>query len=296
MTLAQTQATDSPQTATTPRRRRRPLTVGRTLLYVFLVIAAAVVLLPMLWALSTSFKKRGDMFTYPPKLLPHPFTLENYQHLLQQQPFFRWFGNTVLVATISTVVVVLVCSLAGFGFAKYRFAGKNALFSFMFGSLAIPYAVVVLPLFVVLIKVGLTYPYFALIVPWVAPAFGIFMMRQYIEQSIPNELLEAGRVDGCSEFRIFIRLVLPLLRPALGALGVWSFLNTYNNFLWPLIVVSDPKYYTLPLGLATIYAAQGRQIDLVIPGAVLAAIPSLIVFILLRKQLLEGLTAGSVQN
>jgi multiple sugar transport system permease protein len=277
------------------RRHRRGPSAGRLAVYAVLSIIAFVVLLPLLWALSTSFKQRGDMFAYPPQLLPHPFTLENYRHLLEQQPFASWFVTTLIVAVVSTVVSVLVCSLAGFGFAKYRFRGKALLFNTMFGSLAVPYAVVVLPLFVILTKVGLTEPFFALIVPWVAPAFGIFMMRQYIEQSVPDEILEAGRVDGCSEFRIFLRLVLPLLRPALGALGVWNFLNSYNTFLWPLIIVSDPNRYTLSLGLATVYAAQSRQIDLVMAGSVMAAVPTIIVFIALRKQLLDGLTAGAVK-
>jgi ABC-type glycerol-3-phosphate transport system permease component len=241
-------------------------------------------------------KQRGAMFAYPPTLIPFPATLKNYAHLLAQAPFASWFATTVIVAVVSTAVAAFVCSLAGFGFAMYRFPGKNALFSLMFGTLAIPYIAVLLPLFVLLTQVGLSEPFFAMIVPWVAPAFGIFMMRQYIEQTIPIELLEAGRTDGCSEFTIFLRIVLPVLRPALGALAVWNFITSYNAYLWPLMIVSNPHRYTLALGLATLYGAQNHQIDLVMPGAVLASVPSLIVFFLLRKQLLEGLTAGSVKN
>ncbi|MEU4604497.1 carbohydrate ABC transporter permease [Kribbella sp. NPDC023972] len=269
---------------------------GRIALYAFLVVLAAVFILPMLWALSASFKNRADIFQYPPKLLPSPATLVNYVRLIEEQPFVSWFVTTLIVAVVSTVVAVLVCSLAGFAFAKYRFRGKKTLFDIMFSSLAIPYAVIVLPLFVVLTQTGLTEPFFAMIVPWVAPAFGIFMMRQYIEQTVPDEILEAGRIDGCTEFGIFLRLVLPLMRPALGALAVWNFLNSYNNFLWPLIVVSDPNRYTLALGLATVYGAESHQVDLVLAGSVLAAIPALMVFIVLRKQLLDGLTAGSVKS
>lgn len=147
-----------------------------------------------------------------------------------------------------------------------------------------------------LAKAHLTTPYFALVVPWVAPAFGIFMMRQFAEQSIPDALLDAARVDGCTEFGLFRRIVLPLLRPALGALGVWSFLNSFNSLIWPLIVVSDPGDYTLPLGIQALFGATNRQYDLVLVSSVLAAIPSLLVFFLLRKQLLEGLTAGAVKS
>lgn len=281
--------------STPPPRRRRSLSAGRTVLYIALIVIAAIVVMPLVWTLSTSFKERGDMFAYPPTLLPSPFTVANYGNLFAKAPFADWFLTTVIVAVVSTALAAFVCSLAGFGFAMYRFRGKDFLFNFMFGSLAVPYIVVLLPLFVILTQVGLTEPFFAMIVPWIAPAFGIFMMRQYIEQSIPSELLEAGRVDGCGEFKIFLSIVLPILRPAVGALAVWNFINSYNSFLWPLMIVNDPNRYTLSLGLANLYGAQSRQIDLVMAGSVLAAVPSLIVFILLRKQLLEGLTAGSVK-
>ncbi|MBB5808912.1 multiple sugar transport system permease protein/arabinosaccharide transport system permease protein [Saccharothrix ecbatanensis] len=219
----------------------------------------------------------------------------NYRGLLAAQPFWSWFTVSTVVAVLATVVSVLLCSLAGFAFAKYRFHGRNALFTIMFSSLAVPFAVIIVPLFIMVAKARLTEPYFSLVVPWVAPAFGIFMMRQFTEQSVPDELLDAARMDGCTEFGLFRRVVLPLLRPALGALGVWSFLNSYNSLLWPLIVISEPEDYTLPMGIQALFGATGRQYDLVLAGSVLAAVPSLLVFFLLRKQLLEGLTAGAVK-
>ncbi|MCX5415916.1 carbohydrate ABC transporter permease [Streptomyces sp. NBC_00059] len=280
----------------TPRARRGRRRASRALLYTFLIALLLVFALPLLWALSSSFKARGDIFGYPPKLLPSPATLDNYRGLLDDNPFWSWLLISTVVAVISTVAAVLLCALAGFAFAKYRFRGKNVLFNVMFSSLAVPFAVIVVPLFVMLAKAHLTTPYFALVVPWVAPAFGIFMMRQFAEQSIPDALLDAARVDGCTEFGLFRRVVLPLLRPALGALGVWSFLNSFNSLIWPLIVVSDPGDYTLPLGIQALFGATNRQYDLVLAGSVLAAIPSLLVFFLLRKQLLEGLTAGAVKS
>jgi multiple sugar transport system permease protein len=162
-----------------PARRRHGLSAGRTALYIVLTVIAAVVVLPLVWTLTTSFKERGDMFAYPPTLLPSTPTLENYRNLFAAAPFGSWFFTTVVVAAVSTALAAFVCSLAGFGFAMYRFRGKDFLFNFMFGSLAVPYIVVLLPLFVILTQVGLTEPFFALIVPWIAPAFGIFMMRQY---------------------------------------------------------------------------------------------------------------------
>ena len=166
----------------------------------------------------------------------------------------------------------------------------------MFSSMAVPFAVIVVPLFVLVAKLGLANPFFALIVPWVAPAFGIFMMRQYTEQAVPDEILDAARIDGCSEFRTFLAVVVPLLRPALGALAVWAFLNTYNNLLWPLVIVAEPEYYTVPLGLQALFGAEGRQYDLVMAGSILATVPALVVFFVLRKQLVSGLTAGAVKG
>lgn len=270
--------------------------LGRGLLYAFLVALAVLYVGPLLWALSSSFKDRSDIFSFPPRLIPDPATLENYVTLLEAEPFWRWMIMSSSVATVATVATVFFCALAGFGFAKYEFKGKNVLFYTMFSSMALPFAVIVVPLFILVSVLGLAHPFFALIVPWVAPAFGIFMMRQYTEQSIPTELLDAARIDGCGEFRIFWAIVFPLLKPAVGALAVWSFLNSYNNLLWPLVIVAEPQFYTVPLGLQTLFSAEGRQYDLVMAGAVLATIPALIVFVLLRRHLVSGLTAGAVKS
>ena len=268
----------------------------RGLLYLTLVLLLLAFLAPLVWALSGSFKPRGDIFAYPPKLVPDPFTLHNYRALIEDQPFARWFLMSTVVAVVATVVSAFVCALAGYGFAKFRFAGKRLLFGVMFSSLSIPFAVILVPLFVILVKTGLGSPWFALIVPWVAPAFGIFMMQQYIVQSVPDSVLEAARIDGASEFGIFRRIVLPLLRPSLGALAVWTFLQSYNSFLWPLVLVSDSSQYTLPLGLQTLFVSEQRQYDLVMAGAVLAVLPAVALFVLLRKQLLEGLSTGAVKG
>ncbi|MEZ0164354.1 carbohydrate ABC transporter permease [Kineococcus sp. LSe6-4] len=269
---------------------------SRALLYLTLTVLALVFLAPLLWALSGSFKPRGDIFATPPRLLPTSPTLENYRTLLTEQPFWTWFAISTAVALIATVVSVFVCAMAGFGFAKYRFAGKRVLFALMFSSLSIPFAVILVPLFVLLVKAGLGNPWFALIVPWVAPAFGIFMMQQFIVQSVPDDILEAARIDGCSEARTFFTIVLPLLRPSLGALAVWTFLQSYNSFLWPLVIISDTSRATVPLGLQTLFQSENRAYDLVLAGSVLATVPTILVFLLLRRQLLEGLAAGAVKG
>lgn len=284
------------RTAPPTRPRRRRSLPARVALYGTLGLLLLVFAAPLLWALSGSFKPRGDIFDYPPTLVPDPATTENYRNLLSGQPFWNWFAISVVTALIATTIAVFVCALAGFAFAKYRFAGKKVLFNVMFSSLSVPFAVILVPLFILVVKSGLANPWFALIVPWVAPAFGIFMMQQYIIQSIPDEILEAARLDGNSEFGIFRRVVLPLLRPSLGALGVWQFLQSYNSFLWPLVLISDTDQYTLPLGLNILFRAESRAFDLVLPGAVLASVPTIAVFLLLRKQLLEGLSAGAVKG
>lgn len=279
-----------------PRQTDAPARVRRGLLYLTLIALLVVFILPMVWALSGSFKQRGDIFATPPSLIPDPATLENYRNLLTTQPFWSWFAISIGTASIATVVSVFVCAMAGYGFAKFRFRGKRVLFAIMFSSLSVPFAVILIPLFVLVVKSGLANPWFALIVPWVAPAFGIFMMQQFIVQAIPDELLESARIDGSSEFGTFRRVVLPLLRPSLGALAVWSFLQSYNSFMWPLVIISNSQQYTLPLGLNVLYASENRSYDLVLAGAVLASIPTILVFILLRKQLLEGLVAGAVKG
>jgi multiple sugar transport system permease protein len=308
MSTTDTRLVDDASATSTDKRRRtakvketKPKTTAgfkarRGLLYVTLSALLLVFIAPLVWAISGSFKNRGDIFSTPPTLIPNPATTENYTNLLTTQPFWSWFGMSLAVAIIATVISVFVCALAGYGFAKFNFRGKKILFSIMFSSLSVPFAVILVPLFILVVKTGLSTPLFSLVVPWVAPAFGIFMMQQYIVQSIPDEIIEAARIDGNSEFGTFWRVVLPLLRPSLGALGVWSFLQTYNSFLWPLVLVSDSNLYTLPLGLNILFSAENRSFDLVLAGAVLASVPTILVFFLLRKQLLDGLAAGAVKG
>ncbi|WP_226961979.1 MULTISPECIES: carbohydrate ABC transporter permease [Streptomyces] len=279
------------------RTRRRGMSrSGKVALYTTLTALLLVFVAPLVWAVSSSFKPRGDIFEYPPSLIPSPGTLESYRTLLDTQPFWNWFAISVVTALLATTVAVFVCALAGYGFAKFRFAGKRLLFGVMFSSLSVPFAVILVPLFILVVKSGLSNPWFALIVPWVAPAFGIFMMQQYIVQSIPDEIIEAARIDGSGEFGTFWRVVLPLLRPSLGALAVWQFLQSYNSFMWPLVMLSDVNQYTVPLGLNILFRAENRSYDLVMAGAVLASVPTILVFLLLRRQLLEGLSTGAVKG
>jgi ABC-type glycerol-3-phosphate transport system permease component len=207
--------------------------------------------------------------------------------------------NSVAVAVVTTVLGVFICALGGYGFAKYDFPGKGLLFTILLSSMMVPLVVLLIPLFELITNLGWVNRYEALVVPWLGPAFGVFMMRQFITQAIPDEMLDAGRIDGAGEFTLFWRLVLPTSRPALAALAVWLFLNVYNSFLWPLVVMSQNDRYTLPVGLNSILSTQGiSQTDygVVMAGALLAAAPTVLLFVMLRKQFIEGLTLGSVKG
>jgi multiple sugar transport system permease protein len=269
---------------------------GSFVLTALLLLGLTIPLLPLLWTVSSSFKPVSDIFIYPPRLLPQEATIDNYRRLFTDVPFARWFVNTLGVSVVSTLLALFFSSLGGYAFAKYQFRGKALLFNIVLGSLLVPFAVLLIPLFVLITRIGWGDSFLALIVPWVAPAYGIFLMRQYIVQAVPDELIDAGRVDGAGEFRVFWTLVLPLVRPALGALAIWNFLGVYNSFLWPLVVMSSNEKLMLPVGLAQIYGNYNREYGLVMGGAVLAAIPMIAIFIALRRQFIEGLTFGALKG
>jgi multiple sugar transport system permease protein len=272
---------------------------GRVALYFVLCVGVVVCLVPLVWTLSSSFKTPGEIFNYPPSVLPQVWTGHGYSSLVHDFPFLRWVINSLAVAVVATTAGVFICALGGFGFAKYDFPGKSLLFTILLSSMMVPFVVLLIPLFQLITKLNWTGSYQALVVPWLGPAFGIFMMRQFMTQTIPDEMLDAGRIDGASEFALFWRLVLPVSRPALAALAVWLFLNVYNSFLWPLVVLSDDHRYTLPVGLNSILSSQGiSQADysVVMAGALLAAAPTVVLFVMLRKQFIEGLTLGSVKG
>lgn len=261
-----------------------------------LIAGLTLPVLPIVWTLFSSFKPVSDIFTYPPRLLPSEPTVEHYWRLFTEVLFLRWFWNSLWVGVVTTVLALFFSALGGFAFAKYQFRGKTLLFNTVLGSMLIPFAVLLIPLFVLTTRIGLVDSLLALIIPWVAPAYGIFLMRQYIVQSVPDELIDAARIDGASEFGVFRQIVLPLVRPALGALAIWNFLAVYNSFLWPLVVLTSNEKLTLPVGLAALYGNYSREYGLVMAGAVLAAIPMIAVFIALRRQFIEGLTFGALKG
>jgi multiple sugar transport system permease protein len=268
------------------------------ILYIFLISWAVFALLPFLWSLTSSFKSLTEVFRYPPQFLPTHVNLTNYINLFKTQFFAQWMLNNLALSVTTTILVVFFCSLAGYAFAKFNFPLKNVLFTLMLGSLMIPFQLIMTPLYIEMNQLKWLNTYWALVIPWIAPAFGIFLLRQYMA-SLPNELLDAARIDGCSEFKIYWQIVLPLVRPALGTLGIYQFINTWNSFLWPLMVLRDLKLYTLPLGLATMQSnIQSQTMDYgqIMAGAFLSAAPIIIVFLFMQRQFISGLTLGSVKG
>jgi arabinooligosaccharide transport system permease protein len=273
--------------------------IGTILLNVFVALGGIIIVAPLVWMVSASFKPLHEIYNYPPSIIPQEFTTANYTRLFSDWTFSAWYGNSVVVAVVLTLAVLFFTSLAGFGFAKYRFKGSSLLFVLLLGSTMIPFQLILVPLFITMTRLGWADSYWCLIVPFMAPAVGIFLMRQFL-LSIPSELIEAARIDGASEFGIYWRVVLPLARPALAAQGVLSFLGAWNSFLWPLSVLHTQTAMTLPVGLAAMLGgvSAGREppIGPSLAAATLVTIPVIIIFIAVQKQYIAGLTAGSVKQ
>jgi ABC-type glycerol-3-phosphate transport system permease component len=276
------------------RRRRREKAAAKGLAYVLVAGLSAVMIFPFLWMLTSSLKPFEEIFAGNTFLPRHP-TLDNYRSLFEQSDALGRIWNSLFIATTATVLSVFLCALGGYAFAKYRFPGRNALFGL--ASMALPFAVVMVPLFVMMRNyfhwIDTPWP---LIIPGAANAFGIFFMRQYMF-SVPDEMLDAARVDGASEFGIFLRIVLPTTIPGLVGLGIIFFMASWNNFLWPQAVLRSPENYTVPLMLRSLQGPPGRTAyDVLMAGSVVSLVPMLLLFLVLQRHLIAGITAGSVKG
>jgi multiple sugar transport system permease protein len=257
--------------------------------------AATISLFPLLWMVSVSLMSPGEASTFPPPLLPREATLGNYRELFAHAGIGRYLANSVALTTTVTLVSLVVNVAAGYGFAKLRFAGRDRIFKLLLGTLVIPAQVAMVPLFLLLKQLGLVNTYGGVIVPAAASIFGIFLVRQYA-LSIPSDLLEAARIDGANEFRIFRSVIVPVLRPIIVTLAVFTLLGTWNDFMWPLIVLSDKDLYTLPVALASLSREHVQDNELMMAGSVVTTLPVLVVFLLLQRYYIEGLMTGSVKG
>ncbi|HXO19326.1 MAG TPA: carbohydrate ABC transporter permease [Thermoanaerobaculia bacterium] len=272
--------------------RRRAWTV---LLHAALVAGGAVTLFPLLWMLSASFMTSGEATTFPPHLVPHAATLEQYRQLFLRLNLGRAFLSSATIAVTTTLFSLLINSMAGYAFARLRFGGRERLFGLLLAALIIPAQVGMLPLFLLMKALHLVNTYWGAILPSLASVLGIFLIRQFM-LSVPQELLEAARIEGAGEWRIYRSVVMPLARPVLATLAILTFMTTWNDFMWPLIVLSDQRRYTLPVAMASLVGEHALDIELMMAGAVVTVLPVLVVFLALQRSYIAGLMAGSVKG
>ncbi|WP_171003810.1 carbohydrate ABC transporter permease [Sphingopyxis sp. L1A2A] len=262
------------------------------------LLAAFVALLttaPLLWMVSVSFMAPGEAAQFPPPLLPADPTMANYHTLFGSFGIGRFLANSLLVSTLATILALIFTIPAGYAFAKLRFRGRDATFRLLVAALVVPGQIGMLPLFLELKAMGLVNSYAGALVPWLAGIFGIFLVRQYC-LSIPDEMLEAARIDGASEGQILRRIVLPILTPIIVTLALFVFLGSWNDFMWPLIVLADQNLYTLPVALAAMSREHVQDNELMMAGAVVTTLPVLILFLALQRFYLSGLLTGSVKG
>jgi multiple sugar transport system permease protein len=294
-------------------KRRKKITpwfvLGRTTTYLLLIFGSIIFVAPFAWMVTASFQDIGHIFRYPPSWIPHHPNLDNYRRFFKEQRIGRYFFNSAFVAVSVTILQLFVSSLAAYTFAKRRFPGRDLIFLALLGSMMIPGQVTIIPQYIILKHIplfgennilgngghGWLDSYWGLIIPHAASAFTIFLLRQYM-QTIPNDLLDAARVDGASEFRIYAQIVMPLCVPVLAALSIFIFSYHWDEFYWPLIVVSSESLRTLPLGLA-LFVVQNRTVwDLLMAGAVVATLPVLVVFLIFQRHFVRGIAMSGMKG
>ena len=276
-------------------RHRKPFDWGHLVLYVLLTAGAILMLVPFAYMLSTSLKGLSEVFTTPVTWIPSELRWENYTTPIEEHPIARYFRNSLFVAVSVTLLNLLTCSLAGYSFAKFRYPGRDLLFGIVLATLMIPLASMIIPLFMVVKSLGWVDTYWGLIIPAGTSAFGIFLMRQHM-LTIPDDLLDAARLDGSSEPRIFLAIVLPMSKTALSSLGIFIFMWNWDSFFWPLLVATDDKYRTLPIGIALFESSYGTNYPQLMAVAFLAMVPVLIVFLVLQRNFIEALTMSSIKG
>lgn len=280
------------------RQRVRPATAAvGALKYATLALGAFLMLLPFAWMIVSSFMSAAEIMARPLQWLPAELQLRNYETLSRAIPIGSMYLNSAIVTVSITLGVLLTSSLAGYGFAKFSFPGRDALFVLVLATLMIPFFVVLLPVFYIVRQLGWVDSYLGLIVPNMVTAFGIFLMRQYM-LSLPDELLDAARIDGASELTIYWRIAIPLAAPALGALAILAFVYHWNSFLWPLVVVRSRELATIPIGLNSlrVYASSPEVINLQMAGAALAMIPVVTVFAVLQRYFVRGIALTGIKG
>ena len=267
-----------------------------SLIYLLLIVIAVMMLFPLFWLLGTSFKSAGeDIFTFPPQFIPQQFTWENFQLVWQNYPFGKYLLNSSITAVLTVSLNVLFCALAAYPFARLNFKGKKIIFALVIATIMIPFQIVMIPLYILVVNLGLKNSYLGLILPNLASAFGIFLLRQAF-QGVPKELEEAARMDGCSEIGIWWHIMLPAIRPATITLAIFVFIGAWSDFLWPLIILDRPDFYTLPLGVASLASSLDLNWRLIAAGSIISIAPVLLLFVILQKYIIPSDAATGVKG
>lgn len=294
---ASTITDDSPPSSRPAQARQRfARQLVRGIVYFILSSAAILSVLPLVWLFLSAFKPVGEIFRSPPALLPDSPTLDSFTGLLDALPFGLWVWNSIWVSTVGTVIASLISAMGGYAFAKFEFRGRNFLFGFVIFALMVPFLTILVPLFHVTADIGLVGSTFAVLIPYLAPPVGLFAMRQYVAQSIPDELLNAAKVDGAGQWRTFFVIVLPMLRPGLAAIAIWIFFHIYTAFLWPLTVVGGGTDSVITVGLSVLATGFAPEFGWLMAGASMAAVPTLVLFLIFGKRLQEGMTLGALKG
>lgn len=277
------------------RKPIKPL-LKKILLYTILVLVTLFMIGPFLWLLSTALKSGSEnIFQYPPKLLPEKPTLSNFAKVLDTFPFWRYLFNSSVVAFLTVFLNVLFCSLAAYPLARMKFKGKNTIFVLIISTMMIPFQLLMIPVYILSLNLGLQNTYLGMVLPHVTTAFGVFLMRQAI-MTVPYELDESAFMDGANRFQVWLKVIMPLVKPSLVTLIIFTFVSAWGDFLWPLIIVNDQSMFTLPLGLNMLSGTFTSDWRLISAGAVITMIPIIVFFLALQKYFIGGSMDGSVKG
>ncbi|MFZ3588969.1 carbohydrate ABC transporter permease [Bacillus sp. DJP31] len=279
---------------------KKPMTtkklVGRIISYTLLIVVTILMVGPFLWLLSTSLKSGSEnIFAYPPQFIPEKFTLQNYVEVMKAFPFWTYLMNSSIVAVLTVALNLIFCSLAAYPLARMQFRGKNIVFILIISTMMIPFQLLMIPIYLLCLELGLQNTYAGLVLPHATTAFGIFLMRQAF-LTIPYELDESARMDGANSWQIWWRILMPLVKPSVVTLAIFTFVMAWGDFLWPLIILNDQSMYTLPLGLTTLAGSFSNNWRYIAAGSVISVLPIIIFFAILQRHFIEGAMKGAVKG
>lgn len=278
--------------------RLRPETVGTALLHIVMIVVSLLMLVPFAWMVSTSLKAPDEILTLTPKWIPSHLVWGNFSYVVTKVPFGRFYANSLIVAVTTTLSTVFLASLTGYALAKYSFPGRDLLFACILATMMVPSQVTFIPLYIAFARLGWSNTYQGLIVPGLMTGFGVFLMRQYIS-TLPTEFIEAARIDGCGEFRIFGRIILPLTTPALATVAIFTFIGHWDEFLWPLIITNSRAMKTIPLGIAEFQqqeAGYPAHYNWIMAANLIGLVPVLIVFLSVQRYFVKGIISGGLKG